>query len=36
VRDAKALAKLPAEEQEAWRILWADVAELLKKAADNK
>jgi tetratricopeptide (TPR) repeat protein len=32
VRDPDALKKLPAAEQEAWRQLWADVAELLKKA----
>ena len=32
VRDADALQKLTAQEQEAWRKLWADVAELLKKA----
>jgi hypothetical protein len=31
VRDAAALQKLPAEEQEAWRQLWADVAQLLEK-----
>jgi len=32
VRDADALQKLPADEQQAWRKLWADLAELLKKA----
>jgi tetratricopeptide (TPR) repeat protein len=32
VRDAAALAKLPADEQKAFAQLWADVAELLKKA----
>jgi serine/threonine-protein kinase len=32
LRDAAALAKLPAEEQEAWTQLWADVAALLNKA----
>jgi hypothetical protein len=32
VREADALKKLSAEEQEAWRKLWADVAELLKKS----
>jgi serine/threonine protein kinase/tetratricopeptide (TPR) repeat protein len=32
VRDAAALAKLPADEREAWQKLWAEVAELLKKA----
>ena len=36
VRDADALKKLSAEEQEAWRKLWADVAELLKKADNAK
>ncbi len=36
VREPEALKKLPAEEQEAWRKLWADVAELLKKAGDAK
>ena len=36
VRDAKALAKLPAAEQAAWRKLWDDVAELVKKAGDAK
>ncbi len=32
IRDAAALAKLPAEEQKAFLQLWADVAELKKKA----
>jgi tetratricopeptide (TPR) repeat protein len=32
LRGATALAKIPAEEQEAWTQLWADVAALLKKA----
>jgi len=32
VRKPEALAKLPAEESEAWRKLWADVAEMLAKA----
>jgi hypothetical protein len=32
VRDAATLAKLPADEREAWQQFWADVAELLKKA----
>jgi tetratricopeptide (TPR) repeat protein len=32
VRGDKALAKLPDEEQSAWRKLWADVAEMLAKA----
>ena len=36
VRDADALNKLTAQEQEAWRKLWADVAELLKKTGDAK
>jgi tetratricopeptide (TPR) repeat protein/serine/threonine protein kinase len=36
VRDAAALQKLPAEELEAWRQLWADVAQLLKKADGAK
>jgi serine/threonine-protein kinase len=31
LRDAKELAKLPADEQAAWRQLWADVEALLKK-----
>jgi serine/threonine-protein kinase len=32
VRDAGALAKLPAGERQAWRALWADVDALLRKA----
>jgi hypothetical protein len=32
LRDAAALAKLPAEERTAWAKLWSDVAALLKKA----
>ena len=32
VRDADALAKLPPDEQDAWRKLWADVDAVLKKA----
>jgi tetratricopeptide (TPR) repeat protein len=36
VRDAHALAKLPAEEQEACRQLWAEVAALQKKATEEK
>jgi tetratricopeptide (TPR) repeat protein len=32
IRDEAALARLPAEEQKAFAQLWADVAELLKKA----
>jgi tetratricopeptide (TPR) repeat protein len=35
LRDAAALAKLPAEEQKAWTQLWADVAELRKKAEEK-
>ena len=31
VRDGDALAKLPADERDAWRKLWADVDALLKK-----
>ena len=30
VRDAQALAKLPPAEQEAWRSLWTEVAQLAK------
>ena len=33
IRDAKALAKLPADEQKAWRTLWSDLDSLLKCAA---
>jgi hypothetical protein len=36
LRDASALAKLPAEEREACRKLWADVDALLKKAGEVK
>jgi hypothetical protein len=32
IRDAAALANLPADEQKAFTQLWADVAALLKKA----
>ena len=32
IRDAEALAELPAEEQKAFDQLWADVAALLRKA----
>ena len=32
IRDAPALANLPADEQKAFTQLWADVAALLKKA----
>jgi hypothetical protein len=34
VRDADALKKLSAEEQEPWRKMWDDVAELLTKAGN--
>jgi serine/threonine-protein kinase len=33
VRDAEALARLPAAEQKAWQALWADVASLQSRAA---
>jgi serine/threonine-protein kinase len=36
VRDAQALTKLPQEERDAWRKLWADVAELLRKIEPSK
>jgi hypothetical protein len=35
LRDAAALAKLPAEERAACEKLWADVAALLTKAAEK-
>ncbi len=35
IRDAEALAKLPEEEQKAWRALWVDVDSLLKCAEVN-
>ncbi len=35
IRDAAALARLPAEEQKAFAQLWADVAALLKKAEEK-
>jgi Flp pilus assembly protein TadD len=35
IRDATALAKLPAEERAAYERLWADVAALLKKAGEE-
>lgn len=35
LRDAAALAKLPADEQKAFIQLWADVAALLKKAEEK-
>jgi hypothetical protein len=36
IRDKDAVAKLPADEREACEKLWADVAELLKKASEQK
>jgi hypothetical protein len=36
IRDPDAVAKLPAEEQEACKKLWADVAALLKKVEEKK
>jgi serine/threonine-protein kinase len=36
VRDKDALAKLPGEEQEAWRKLWGDVSAVLKRASDPR
>jgi hypothetical protein len=36
IRDAAALAKLPAGEQKAFAQLWADVAALLKKASTSR
>jgi tetratricopeptide (TPR) repeat protein len=35
VRDAKALAALPAKDRDAWRALWADVEALLKEVRAN-
>jgi hypothetical protein len=35
LRDEAALAKLPAEERQAFTRLWADVAALLKKAQEK-
>jgi hypothetical protein len=35
VRDKEALAKLPAQEQEAWQKLWAEVEAVLKKAEEK-
>ena len=35
IRDKEAVSKLPADEQEACRKLWADVAELLKKVQEK-
>ena len=36
VRDAAALDNLPEAERAEWKKLWADVAELLKKAESKK
>jgi tetratricopeptide (TPR) repeat protein len=36
VRDKAALAKLPAAECDAWRKLWADVDDLLKRVTEKK
>jgi hypothetical protein len=36
IRDAAALAKLPAEDQEACRQLWAEVDALLKQAGGKE
>jgi hypothetical protein len=36
VRDKEALAKLPEAEREAWRKLWADVADLLRKSGGKQ
>jgi serine/threonine protein kinase/Flp pilus assembly protein TadD len=36
VRGDAAIAKLPADEQAAWKKLWADVAELLKRTEEPK
>jgi serine/threonine-protein kinase len=36
VRDKDALAKLPAEEQEAWRQLWDDLSAVLKRASEPR
>jgi hypothetical protein len=35
VRGDKALAAMPAEERDAWRKLWADVAALAEKAGSK-
>jgi hypothetical protein len=35
IRDQKAVAKLPAEERQACRHLWADVETLLKTAQEK-
>jgi hypothetical protein len=36
IRDRAAVAKLPADEQEACKKLWTDMAALLKKIAAQK
>jgi serine/threonine-protein kinase len=36
VRDDKALAALPAQQRDAWKKLWADVADLARKAEGKK
>ena len=36
IRDAAALAKLPADEQKVFTQLWADVAAALKEAEENR
>jgi serine/threonine-protein kinase len=36
VRDPQALAKLPSQEQKAWRDLWSEVDTLLKKAQGDR
>jgi hypothetical protein len=36
VRDKAALAKLPEAEREAWRKLWADVADLLRQSGGKQ
>jgi serine/threonine protein kinase/Flp pilus assembly protein TadD len=36
VRDPEALAKLPAEEREAWQQLWDDVSAVLKRASEPR
>jgi serine/threonine-protein kinase len=36
VRDPAALEKLPKEEREAWKELWADIEAARKEAAEKK
>ena len=36
IRDADGLAKLPVDEQKAWRALWADVDSLVKRAGGQQ